>query len=674
MGKSIDKHILCVAGVVIGAGLTCSNLALAQSAVPPAPVARSVDSNGVDLLSQTLTTRDLPSISSAGISWTPTGLGKQDSLTGAYHSSLLGFGDQSIDLGKLNGRYATLSCTSTTPGVGTCTMTTADGTQVIYDKTKTSNVGIMANVGLATQVIKPDGEILTYNYQPWGPYSYPSIGTLNSQLLISVTSSLGWMVKYGTVGVSSFAKVYIVNTSVDYCDPTATADCTSANSSSWPTMTVAQVGTPYNGLLFTDALGNATLAATYVSWTGPTNYFYALKGVQFPSGRTKMAFLDGNDGYKVASYTIGSSVWQYVNPHPAGGTDDRTTVTDPLGHTQILIHESASGSLRLALSYQDELGRVTKYTVNDTQGITRVILPEASYSGATPTGGYTDYTRDGRNNITTVTVVPKGGGTPSVTQINYPTSCSDPKSCNKPTYVIDPNGKQTDYTYDTTGAHGGILTETGPADSAGVRPQTRYTYTKLYPQVLNSAGTLVSSPGVWRLTKTSSCRTATSANPASCVGTDQETVTEYVYGTNNLLLTKVTVRAGNANVATAASPTNVWQTTTYTYDYVGNRTSVDGPLPGANDTSYTVYDILRRPVYEIGIDPDGGGSLQRVTIHHLYDSDGREYRTETGTGNSYTLTCSPTATTCTYFTVMSYVQRTYDSATGLEVKSVTAQP
>jgi len=42
--------------------------------------------------------------------------------------------------------------------------------------------------------------------------------------------------------------------------------------------------------------------------------------------------------------------------------------------------------------------------------------------------------------------------------------------------IVDPNGKETDYTYDST--HGGLLTVTGPAVSGG-QPVTRYEYALL---------------------------------------------------------------------------------------------------------------------------------------------------------------------------------------------------
>jgi hypothetical protein len=56
------------------------------------------------------------------------------------------------------------------------------------------------------------------------------------------------------------------------------------------------------------------------------------------------------------------------------------------------------------------------------------------------------------------------------------------KTCNKPSYVVDPKGNRTNYTWDAT--HGGLLTETSGLNSAGgcalaggVCPVTTYGYT-----------------------------------------------------------------------------------------------------------------------------------------------------------------------------------------------------
>lgn len=52
--------------------------------------------------------------------------------------------------------------------------------------------------------------------------------------------------------------------------------------------------------------------------------------------------------------------------------------------------------------------------------------------------------------------------------------CVNQITCNKLSYVIDPNHNRTDFTWDPS--TGEMLTQTGPADSAGMRPMTTYGY------------------------------------------------------------------------------------------------------------------------------------------------------------------------------------------------------
>jgi len=73
---------------------------------------------------------------------------------------------------------------------------------------------------------------------------------------------------------------------------------------------------------------------------------------------------------------------------------------------------------------------------------------------------------------------PKPGSTAAdiVTTWTYPAcSLSNFRICNQPTTMVDPRGNQTDYVY--AAAHGGLLSETGPADAAGARRLTSYAYT-----------------------------------------------------------------------------------------------------------------------------------------------------------------------------------------------------
>jgi RHS repeat-associated protein len=233
--------------------------------------------------------------------------------------------------------------------------------------------------------------------------------------------------------------------------------------------------------------------------------------------------------------------------------------------------------------------------------------------------------RDARGNVTEkrVRAKPGSGLADLVMTASYPTSCSNRKTCNKPTYIIDARGKQTDFTYDAT--HGGVLSVTGPAAPNGVRPQKRYSYTQLYAWIKNSSGGFVqaSSP-VWMLTGISECMTL-----ASCAGSADEIKTTYTYGSNgianNLLVTSVTVAAGNNSVTA---------TTTTTHDFAGNAVTVDGPLPGSDDTTRTRYDALRRVVGVISPDPDGGGPLLHRAVRNTFDASGSLIKIERGTVNS----------------------------------------
>jgi RHS repeat-associated protein len=230
--------------------------------------------------------------------------------------------------------------------------------------------------------------------------------------------------------------------------------------------------------------------------------------------------------------------------------------------------------------------------------------------------------RDARGNVTEkrVKAKPGFGLADLVMTAGYPTTCSNRKTCNKPTYIIDARGKQTDFTYDAT--HGGVLTVTSPAAPNGVRPQKRYSYTQLYAWIKNSSGGFMqASTPVWMLTGASECMTL-----ASCPASADEIKTTYTYGSsgvaNNLHVTAVTVAAGN-NSLTA--------TTTTAYDSAGNVISVDGPLAGFDDTTRTRYDSLRRVVGVVSPDPDGGAALLHRAVRNTYDVSGSLIKVERGT-------------------------------------------
>ena len=84
--------------------------------------------------------------------------------------------------------------------------------------------------------------------------------------------------------------------------------------------------------------------------------------------------------------------------------------------------------------------------------------------------------------------------------------------------------------------------------------------------------------------------------PADCAGTADEVKSSLAYDSNGNI-TSVSTGAGAANSPAA--------TQTMTYDSIGNLVTVDGPLPGAEDTTRFRYNAARERIGEIGPDPDG---------------------------------------------------------------------
>jgi YD repeat-containing protein len=213
------------------------------------------------------------------------------------------------------------------------------------------------------------------------------------------------------------------------------------------------------------------------------------------------------------------------------------------------------------------------------------------YSFTGPDGTKTDLQQDGLGNITRVTRHARPGSTQPngsawsdiVTSATFDTAHI--KSQNKPLSMTDANGNTTNYTYDT--AHGGLLTETGPAPTTGApRPQTRHSYAQLYAWLSDGSGGFVqAATPVWVRTATSSCRTS-AADPtgtyAPCSVAGDEVLTQYDYGTgdsshgNTLLLRGQTVTSTDGGVTTTLR-------TCYGYDAQGRR--ISETRPNANLTS-----------------------------------------------------------------------------------------
>jgi RHS repeat-associated protein len=543
---------------------------------------------------------------------------------------------------------------------GGLVLTEADGTVAIFEALPYGSIpGDSEYMDLHT-LTKPDGELLTFTYTQFSASLGPP-GPSYFEKTISVTSSLGYQLHYEYDPSNPLmpTKIEVINLSTDYCDPAASNCSLSIN---WPALNFSFASAPISGfpqqesMSVTDALGRTTTidpdpAVGLKQLTPPTSGNYGISRLMTQSGIGTSSWIDtynvnkgtGNWTYSLPNLT---GTWCQGCDPGYGAVSNQDTIMDPLGHQRVVgIYFTYWGDPRAGriTSDTDALNHTT-YIAYDTYGrITSITHPE---------GNTEQYAYDARGNVLSETKTPvTGSGLANiVTSATYPSTCSNPFTCNKPTAVFDAKGNETDYTYDST--HGGVLTETGPAASNGVRPQTRYSYTQIPTFAKNSSGTLVQVGSIWELTGTSQCRTGSAP---SCVGTADEIKTTYVYAALSLYggsTCNPSAGDGSCNalpyqVTTAAGDGSISATTTYNYDVYGNVQSVTNPL---SHTLVTLYDADREKVGTI----DPMNRATRIT----YTPDGLVSLSEQGTVTSQTTSWS---TFNSQFSSQQQVATTYDA-------------
>jgi RHS repeat-associated protein len=591
---------------------------------PPPPMIETIDANGVDLSRGALVLAG-PAVSigagGSGLSFARsfTSTTTWDSTRGSVSANgstyTVTIGTSSEDFTLANGVYSPVMPNGSTltynSGTQTYTYTMRDGTVATF--TGASDLVTDEAGTPITTLTRPNGETLTYTRvtanvvvqtvcPPYGGQCYNIYKTFSR--LQSIRSSLGYLlhVQYAGDTASTTAdlnnwftrtKITLANLGSDYCAPTASS-CTPAGAAQSLTI---------SGTTYTDTAGRTT---TFTFTSGK------MTGVRLPghtSDDVTIAY-DGNN--RVQSVTKLGVTTTYAYSDTA--TERTTTVTDALNKQWIYKFDLTNLQLK---SKTDPLNRTTSQTYNSSLQLQRVTAPE---------GNYVEYTYDGRGNVSQTKAVAKSGSglADIITSAVYPASCTNQKTCNKPTSTTDARGYTTDYTYDTT--HGGVLTVTAPAPTAGaIRPQQRYSYTGLQAYYKQASGGSPAASGqtVYVLTSTSACQTL-----SSCTGTSDETKTSISYGpqsagtANNLL--PVSTTSGDSTGALAA-------TVTTTYDNVGNRLTVDGPLAGSADATRYRYDTARQLVGTVSPDPDGAGALKDRATRVTYRPDGQVSKNEIGT-------------------------------------------
>lgn len=469
--------------------------------------------------------------------------------------------------------------------------------------------------GRSEQFEYPNGLIVKVHYKTVN-YS----GTIQANRIQSVTNNAGYQLKfeYGRNDTNNLdveanrrdwlnvTKVTAINNTIDYCDPDADA-CTGLTQS-WPSTTYTRSTSGTNQLLtVTDAAGRATRYTTNASGR--------MIGIKHPTSTSDDVTITDNYGY-VQSITRGGLTWTYnYVPAPAPYYYPTIVVSDPNGHQRVTGFNNSANSL-LPTWVRDEIGRTTYYDYDSSSRLSTITDPE---------GGKVVYQYDPRGNVGSITHKSKTPGTPPdiVTSATFDVTCTNLATCNEPNTTTDALNHTTNYSYTSFGS---LQVATLPAPTTGaVRPEVRYTYSGLQAYFKNSSGSVVASgQPIYLQTGTSVCQTG-----SSCSGTADEIATSISYGptgvANNLLPTSVSKGAGNGTLTAA---------TGYTYDVIGNRLTVDGPLPGAGDTTRIRYDSVRQVVGVVGPDPDGAGPRKPLATRYSYSPEGEVSSTELGTVDS----------------------------------------
>ncbi len=625
-----------------------------------------MDGNGVDL-----------SVGAYNLSATDVVIGQPGAGGLAYSRSYVGGGWRSSFLGTIrsagskfivsvNGAaeyFSYVDGTNFTNDDGTAstlvangsafTYTTGDGTVYSFAKNLKDIVVSSADEAILTSVTAPNGAVTTMHYNS---------ATVSSQTrarLQSVTNTYGFQLHLDYADDSPanttelngtwlrVAAVTGINLAVEYCSSTAVA-CTLTGD--WPQATFT--GDTHQILTASDPEGRTT------TYTYDINN--RLQKVKYPGSGVDNLTIGYGGGGRVTSVNRGYATWSYAYADASGNRT--TTITLPGGGTQVIVTNIAANTVT---SVTDPLSRTTSYLYDANGRTTRVTAPE---------GNYVSYTYDARGNVTETRAVAKSGSglADIVTSATFPASCSNLKTCNKPTSSTDARGEVTTYTYDAN--HGGVTSVKAPdPDNGGalVSPETRLFYEQKTARYYVAPGNTDPSPPIYLPVSTAACATsafssaynagATHANNNCGAGAGDKTVTETAWpaaaNPNNLLPVSATARAGDSSVSS---------TSAFAYDGRGWLSSTDGPLAGTADTTVFFYEDTGRQYGMISPDPDGAGALKRRAARTLFNSMGLPYRAETGTATGQS------AGDLSSMTVQQRADTAYDDY-GRPVKSVAYQ-
>lgn len=622
MAAAVYKNKKIVFVALLCASASIPSMVRAQASTAVLPVRTYVDDNGVDLFTGNVLLRSpvLQAGASEHLRYYQVragGVGYKDNLQGAVivngSTISVSIGEKTENFTANGSQYTPVEQqgSTLTGGGSSYVYTTADGTVYNFYRSSTcSNCRAVytqwGDVPVIQSIVYADGSRLDFGWQssqvqvgqtPAGP----ALAEIRRVTVISSNDGYRLNFKFqAEPSQSTFtqstivSKVTAFNSATDGCDVTP---CTT---------TAARPSITINGTSYTDSLNRTTIVGTSSirrPGSNVDNVTYTYDG----SNRVSQVTADGV-----------TTVYTYAD------SGDIRTVTVARGGGQPRRIEF-NITQRTMKSDTDSTNRKTSYEYDSSARVTRTIAPE---------GNTVSKIYDGRGNATSVTITGKSGGT-LTTSASFP--CTIAAACNSPMTTTDARTNVSNYDYDP---NSGLPSKiTAPAVN-NVRPEKRLAYTQV--------------GGVWRVTSTSECRTAT---PGNCSGGSDEVKTTIAYTGNTALPASVSIGAGD-NSLTA--------TTSMTYNAMGRLLTSDGPLPGTDDTTRFYYDVEGQLLGSVGPDPDGTGPLPRRAVRNTYNPVGQVTLIEIGTASDQS------DSALANMTVFQSSATTYDANNRKVANSVTA--
>jgi YD repeat-containing protein len=401
-----------------------------------------------------------------------------------------------------------------------------------------------------------NGLSVTFDYQLAAPFVYSDAG-LNSHTcclgvgqLVKVSNNLGRSLSFGytaspdpTGAAGKFYRSRITSVTSD-AGQQATYQTSGCSSSPYDlffcstlSVTTPEGTTKYDYVAGADSPDPAVVAAT------PN---YRLRRIFFPLTPSVASLVFAyDDKGRVASIT--DALGHQGRYFPAGMASTeawkRAESLNPLGASTISIFDDRNSLVRVT----DPLDR-TATTTYDNAG--------RKLTETHPEGDSATYSYDVRSNLLTTTRYPKPGSTlPSImTSATYGEGatvflCANWKTCNKPLTETDARGYVSNYSWEAaTGFPSQILM---PADAAGIRPQTDFSYTNY--------------------TATDGATLRLLTGKTDKVSASQNIVTTYAYDAANKFVLK----------SATTDPGGVAATACFQFDAIGNLVGTTDPRASA---------------------------------------------------------------------------------------------